>query len=139
MKALNIPLTEFLRPFFEPSDKICLRIFDDRKAGSIFKGMKVETSLAKVDAMTEDLKKHNAQNRGIYFVVNHGGHEDTDITRVNAQYMECDDLSLEEQLARVAGLVPETWAAPLSGPELGYRRRARIAVRWDASRKRFTS
>ena len=76
MKALNIPLTEFLRPFFESSDKICLRIFDDRKAGSIFKGMKVETSLAKVDAMAEDLKKHNAQNRGIYFVVNAGGHDD---------------------------------------------------------------
>ena len=101
MKALNIPLTEFLRPFFEPSDKICLRIFDDRKVGSIFKGMKVETSLAKVDAMTEDLKKHNAQNRGIYFVVNAGGHEDGEITRINAQFMECDDLSLEEQWDKI--------------------------------------
>jgi len=39
--------------------------------------------------------------------------------------------TLEEQLARVAGLAPEQWAAPLSGPELGYRRRARIAVRWE--------
>lgn len=101
MKALNIPLTEFLRPFFEPSDKICLRIFDDRKAGSIFKGMKVETSLAKVDAMAEDLKKHNAQNRGIYFVVNAGGHEDIEIKRINAQFMECDELSLEEQWAKI--------------------------------------
>ena len=45
--------------------------------------------------------------------------------------------TLEEQLARVAGLVPETWAAPRSGPELGYRRRARIAVRWDAASQRL--
>ncbi|MDO9322712.1 MAG: 23S rRNA (uracil(1939)-C(5))-methyltransferase RlmD [Pseudomonas sp.] len=39
--------------------------------------------------------------------------------------------TLAEQLLRVAGLVPEEWAAPLVGPEFGYRRRARIAVRWD--------
>lgn len=39
---------------------------------------------------------------------------------------------LAEQLQRVAGLQPEAWAVPLSGPEFGYRRRARVAVRWDA-------
>ena len=38
---------------------------------------------------------------------------------------------LAEQLQRVAGLQPEAWAAPLCGPEFGYRRRARVAVRWD--------
>lgn len=38
---------------------------------------------------------------------------------------------LAEQLQRVAGVQPEEWAAPLAGPEFGYRRRARIAVRWD--------
>ena len=40
--------------------------------------------------------------------------------------------TLAEQLQRVAGVQPEQWAAPLSGPEFGYRRRARVAVRWDA-------
>lgn len=38
---------------------------------------------------------------------------------------------LAEQLQRVAGVQPEQWAAPLVGPEFAYRRRARIAVRWD--------
>ncbi|MGW7772117.1 23S rRNA (uracil(1939)-C(5))-methyltransferase RlmD [Pseudomonas machongensis] len=38
---------------------------------------------------------------------------------------------LAEQLQRVAGVQPDEWAAPLAGPEFGYRRRARIAVRWD--------
>lgn len=42
---------------------------------------------------------------------------------------------LAEQLSRLAGLEPQEWAAPLVGPELGYRRRARIAVRWDAKSK----
>ncbi|KRW59652.1 23S rRNA (uracil(1939)-C(5))-methyltransferase RlmD [Pseudomonas sp. TTU2014-080ASC] len=38
---------------------------------------------------------------------------------------------LAEQLTRLADIQPMQWAAPLAGPELGYRRRARIAVRWD--------
>ncbi len=44
---------------------------------------------------------------------------------------------LAEQLQRVAGVVPEQWAEPLAGPEFGYRRRARIAVRWDPKARRL--
>ncbi|MBD8574664.1 23S rRNA (uracil(1939)-C(5))-methyltransferase RlmD [Pseudomonas syringae] len=44
---------------------------------------------------------------------------------------------LAEQLQRVANVVPEQWAAPLVGPELGYRRRARVAVRWDPKARRL--
>ncbi|WP_313646097.1 23S rRNA (uracil(1939)-C(5))-methyltransferase RlmD [Pseudomonas sp.] len=43
--------------------------------------------------------------------------------------------TLAEQLQRVAGIQPQSWAAPLSGPEFGYRRRARVAVRWDVKRR----
>lgn len=45
--------------------------------------------------------------------------------------------SLAEQLQRFAGLAPKEWAAPLSGPEWGYRRRARLAVRWDPKRRQL--
>ena len=96
-KALNIPLEEFLRPFFGPGERICLRIFDDRKTGT-FKGAKLETSLSGLPGLMDTLKKHNEKNRGIYFVVNFGGHEDSEITRINAQFMECDELPLDEQL-----------------------------------------
>src|SRR5471032_1243546 len=44
---------------------------------------------------------------------------------------------LAEQLQRVAGVEPDEWAAPLTGPEFAYRRRARIVVRWDAKAKRL--
>ncbi|MBS7724981.1 23S rRNA (uracil(1939)-C(5))-methyltransferase RlmD [Pseudomonas lalucatii] len=44
---------------------------------------------------------------------------------------------LAEQLGRLAGLEPEQWAPPLVGPEFAYRRRARIAVRWDARAARL--
>ncbi|EXF95414.1 23S rRNA methyltransferase [Pseudomonas fluorescens HK44] len=44
---------------------------------------------------------------------------------------------LAEQLSRVAGVEPEQWAEPLSGPEFAYRRRARVAVRWDVKAKKL--
>lgn len=43
--------------------------------------------------------------------------------------------TLAEQFARVADLQPEVWVEPLVGPAFGYRRRARLAVRWDIKRK----
>ncbi|MBF0676086.1 23S rRNA (uracil(1939)-C(5))-methyltransferase RlmD [Pseudomonas sp.] len=46
--------------------------------------------------------------------------------------------TLAEQLEKFAHLQPEEWAAPLVGPEFGYRRRARIAVRWDAKARQLT-
>jgi putative DNA primase/helicase len=100
-KPLNIPLEEFLRPFFDPGETVCLRVFDDRKTGS-FKGAKLECEAGKIAAITDTLKKHNAQNRGIYFVINFGGHEDADINRINAQFVECDNLSIDEQFARIS-------------------------------------
>ena len=54
-----------------------------------------------------------------------------------ADQLELKQRTLGEQLARVAGLEPQTWVAPLSGPEFGYRRRARLAVRWDAKAARL--
>lgn len=44
---------------------------------------------------------------------------------------------LREQFARQAGLEPKAWSDALTGPELGYRRRARIAVRWDAKARQL--
>lgn len=49
-----------------------------------------------------------------------------------AGQLELKRRTLAEQLARFADLEPDEWAPPLVGPEFGYRRRARLAVRWDA-------
>lgn len=42
---------------------------------------------------------------------------------------------LAEQLLKVASVEPQAWAPPLVSPEFGYRRRARVAVRWDPKRQ----
>ncbi|MHA6193557.1 23S rRNA (uracil(1939)-C(5))-methyltransferase RlmD [Pseudomonas wadenswilerensis] len=55
----------------------------------------------------------------------------------HADQLELKQRLLAEQLQRVAGVAPEQWAAPLSGPEFGYRRRARVAVRWDQKAKKL--
>ncbi|MCQ4322327.1 23S rRNA (uracil(1939)-C(5))-methyltransferase RlmD [Stutzerimonas stutzeri] len=54
-----------------------------------------------------------------------------------ADQLELKQHSLAEQLSRVAAIEPQQWAAPLSGPEFGYRRRARLAVRWDHKARRL--
>ncbi|AVO51320.1 23S rRNA (uracil(1939)-C(5))-methyltransferase RlmD [Ectopseudomonas mendocina] len=61
----------------------------------------------------------------------------------NLQHMShADQLALKqrtlaEQLSRLGGVQPQEWAAPLTGPEFAYRRRARIAVRWDAKTRQL--
>ncbi|SEJ10048.1 23S rRNA (uracil1939-C5)-methyltransferase [Azotobacter beijerinckii] len=55
----------------------------------------------------------------------------------HAEQLALKQRTLAEQLARFADLAPEEWAPPLVGPEFGYRRRARIAVRWDVAARRL--
>ena len=100
LNPLDVTLQEFLLPFFEPEEEICLRVFSDR-SDSAFSGMKLNCKSGEIQKMTDLLREHNARNRGIFFVVNFGGYDDAAIRRVNAQYVEMDDVPLEEQLARI--------------------------------------
>ncbi len=100
LTGINVPAEEFLRPFFALNEKICLRVFSD-KPDSAFSGQKLECTLEGYSDIAETLRLHNEQNRGVYFVINFGGHEDADIVRINAQFMEMDDLPLEEQLVKI--------------------------------------
>ncbi|HBN8233983.1 TPA: 23S rRNA (uracil(1939)-C(5))-methyltransferase RlmD [Pseudomonas aeruginosa] len=55
----------------------------------------------------------------------------------HAEQLALKQRTLQEQLQRFAGMEPEEWAPPLVGPEFGYRRRARIAVRWEPKSRRL--
>jgi putative DNA primase/helicase len=102
MTPLNVTAEQFLSTLFEANDTVCLHIFSDRKdEDAAFKGLKLETEAAKIDKMRETLEKHNAHNRGIFFCVNFGGHNDGDISRINAQFVESDEGTFEEQWERV--------------------------------------
>jgi 23S rRNA (uracil1939-C5)-methyltransferase len=55
----------------------------------------------------------------------------------HAEQLALKQSMLAEQLIRIAGVEPQEWAAPLTGEEYAYRRRARVAVRWDVRAKRL--
>jgi putative DNA primase/helicase len=110
LETINVPLEDFVRCFFDGGEKVCLRVFDDCQPGSgrksgTFKGAKLECEAGKIDGIVDTLRKHNQQNRGVYFVVNHGGHNDNEIIRANAQFVENDSLSIDEQWARLTAFL----------------------------------
>ncbi len=97
---MDIKAQDILNSLFNPNDTVCFRVFDDRKSG-IFSGQKYSIECGKYASLEGTLKEHNALNRGVFFVVNYGGQEDSLITRINAQFVESDELSLEEQQAQM--------------------------------------
>lgn len=97
---MNISAQDVINAIFNPDDTVCLRIFDDRKEG-IFTGAKMSVEAGKFFAVESTLKEHNKKNHGIFFVVNSGGQTDDSITRINAQFVEMDDKTFEEQQALI--------------------------------------
>lgn len=97
---MDITAQEVLNSLFNADEKVCLRVFEDRDEG-IFPGAKYSVECGKFVSMEDVLRNHNAMNRGIFYTVNFGGHSDEDITRVNAQFVEMDHASFEEQQKRI--------------------------------------
>lgn len=50
--------------------------------------------------------------------------------------LEAKQKHLAEVFTRIGGLQPETWLEPLTGPHWGYRRRARLAVKYVHKKER---
>ena len=97
---MNVSAQEILQSLLNPDDTVCFRVFDDRKEGT-FTGQKFSVECGKYQSIEKVLSQHNSMNRGIFFVVNSGGHDDDSITRINAQFVECDDLSFDEQQQQI--------------------------------------
>lgn len=97
---MDITAQEVLNSLFNVDEKVCLRVFEDRDEG-IFPGVKYTVECGKYTSMEDILRNHNAMNRGIFYTVNYGGHNDENITRINAQFVEMDKASFEEQKKRI--------------------------------------
>jgi len=101
MHDLHIGPEEFLSAFFQPHEIVCFQIIDDKK-GSAFTGAKLDKVLGHFHKIEGELRRHNEQGRGVFFVVNLGGHAQENITRINAQFVDMDNGTPEEQEARIA-------------------------------------
>lgn len=53
-----------------------------------------------------------------------------------AAQLECRQRQVADALGRIAGLQPDTWLPPLTGPVWAYRRRARLGCRYVAKKGR---
>jgi putative DNA primase/helicase len=101
---MDVRISDFLSAFFPGADDLIhLRAFKAKGAlqGEENKPALIETSRRDLisDKKTQDYLIELNKTRGIYFVVNSGGHSDKDITRFNAFFCECDDLPLVDQHA----------------------------------------
>lgn len=81
--------------------RINIRVFSDKK-GTGFKGKNLRFNMKDFPSKSKILMAHNEANRGIFFVVNSGGNSDRKINKINAQFFECDTLSLEEQMENIS-------------------------------------
>ena len=99
-KTKNVSVQDILGALFDAEETVCFRVFDDRKSGS-FSGAKISCECGKYTTVEGELRAHNAMNRGVFFVVNYGGQDDHSIRRINAQFVEMDDDSFEEQEKRI--------------------------------------
>src|SRR5687768_9904869 len=94
-------LNDFLSALFPDVDEeIFFRAFKPKDAPDLENNFPKSLSftrrqLGKNETLVE-LRKLN-HLRGIYFVVNSGGHSDKDIIRFNAVFVEDDNLSIEKQ------------------------------------------
>lgn len=94
---------KFLSAFYSETDNVCIRVFSDRKAEDPkFKGQKYTEKLSNIQNIMPVLIQHNEKHRGVFFVVNSGGHTDEEIARVNAQFVEMDTGTFEEQKAKIS-------------------------------------
>lgn len=97
---MEVMTYDVINSIFRQTETVCLRVFDDKKRG-MFKGQKLSVEAGKFATIETTLRNHNAEGRGVFFVVNSGGQSDEDINRINAQFVESDKLSFEEMQARI--------------------------------------
>lgn len=98
-KNLNndIAYPDFFKAFgYTAKDTIFARTFSDK--GKDSQGHNFSVDLWKFDSLVNTLSQENNQNRGVFFVVNGGGHKHGDVKIARACFIDMDEQTLPEQL-----------------------------------------
>lgn len=89
---------------YSDRDKLFLRTFSD-KGDNSDGGHKSECILKNFPLYEKTLHDENARDRGVFYVVNGGGHDDKtvvkNIKRPKAHFIDIDDYSFEDQVKRI--------------------------------------
>jgi len=115
-------LTTFLSAFF-PNDeeKIHLRSLPPRGVKGSAENLTIFREWFTRPVPQKKLKELN-ETRGMYFVVNSGGHSDEEISRLTACFVEADDIPIVEQHAKLD-------AAPIQ-PSIRIETRKSVHAHW---------
>lgn len=90
----------FLSSLFDEDEIVPIRLIDDKKRPEHYP-QKRSCKLRDVKTILADLRTYNNDGYAIHFVPNGGGHQDKDVKTAKVQFMECDDLPLEEQYKQI--------------------------------------
>lgn len=98
---LTVDYREFFHAFgYSDSDLVFLRTIHDKERDAPATNKQIE--LSRFDAIIPSLKKANASDCGVFFVVNGDAHEDKQVRHSRASFIDIDDFSFEEQVKSLA-------------------------------------
>lgn len=105
---LNAQLIDFVSAVYGDDQDLYLRLFDDKqhskKKEDILPALTKQCKMDEFQTMIPQLRAWNRSGYGVYFVVNGGGQTKEAVLKskkMHAHFMECDDLSLDEQYRQI--------------------------------------
>jgi putative DNA primase/helicase len=101
LEPLGVDAPTFLSTMFAPQDVVGFQILKNREPDPAFTPCQYDEQQGHYARIERILLNHNKEGRGIYFVVNYGGHKGDEIKRINAQFFEIDDDPFDVQLQKI--------------------------------------
>lgn len=96
---MRVSVLEVLKSMYGPDENVNFYVVDEKD--DEINEVTLSCKCGKYMSIEPDLKKYNAMNRGIYFMVNSSEVDDRRITRINAQFVEMDNDSFENQKEKI--------------------------------------
>lgn len=90
----------FLSSLFDSDDIVPIRLIDDKKRPDHYP-KNISCKLSDLKQKLADFRTYNQDGFGVFFVPNGGGHKDKDVKVAKVQFIESDDLTLEEQYKQI--------------------------------------
>ena len=90
----------FLSALFDADDVVPIRLIDDKKRPDHFP-KSFSCKLSDLKPKLADFRTYNLDGYGVFFVPNGYGHKDKDVKTARVQFIESDDLTIEEQYKQI--------------------------------------
>ena len=90
----------FLSALFDADDIVPIRLIDDKKRPDHYP-KNISCKLSDLKPKLADFRTYNQDGFGVFFVPNGGGHKDKDVKVAKVQFIESDELTLEEQYKQI--------------------------------------